>query len=684
MARAARDAGRLRNNATVAIVGGGPAGSFLAIHLLRLARERRRNLRVVIFERRRPSPDPEPSNLAGPYKGCPRCAGGISPRLNDALAELKIELPDDVLQSRVSLITVQGNWKPIYLKVPRDRQMLSVYRGSLPLGHGPRHASFDALLMDTAVGLGAELIGSRVSRVFYDGQHYPVLCYAAGGADKTLKADFAAFAGGVNERSIESAGRPSSAGLFRMLQPAYEPPRLRKALIAELAGPTDCFELAQGTLHYVESSAAGLQLDMCSIMPKTGYFTISLIGGSVDNAASHKDNLAIIQRFLATPRIRRVLPMEAPPQLRCICNPYIVVGMAKQPFGQRAAAVGDMATSRQYKDGILAAHDMARDLAAVIVDEGTGLASLAKGYGPTLARFRRDNRFASVIFFLYRWFFTSPLLSRIIYQTFASERKSQRRSRRGFAKIFWGISSGDEQYEQIARAMLRPATLWKIFKGGAYITLRNGLTELFFGLDWTGVGRFPTAVPAEQLPARRRQLLQGRRYEFECLYTIHIRASLAKARRLLAEFGEPSRPYLDPRWVSIRRTRGTPLQPGCTIRYRIVGGIFSFEVVQEESGDPNVIRYRVLGGFADGGLFVFLLEPEAASHCALTIYLAFDYARGSSPTGRLLFGAFRLLFPEFIHDVLWNHALCEFKQSAECRQETGSEPRPGQERQTLR
>ncbi|MDH4003107.1 MAG: hypothetical protein OEU52_17895, partial [Xanthomonadales bacterium] len=69
--------------------------------------------------------------------------------------------------------------------------------------------------------------------------------------------------------------------------------------------------------------------------------------------------------------------------------------------------------------------------------------------------------------------------------------------------------------------------------------------------------------------------------------------------------------------------------------------------------------------FADGGSFVFLLEPDSPTHCALTIYLAFDYARGVSPAQRLLWGAFRMMFPEFIHDVIWNHALCELKQAAE-------------------
>ena len=57
-------------------------------------------------------------------------------------------------------------------------------------------------------------------------------------------------------------------------------------------------------------------------------------------------------------------------QVRCICNPSLVVGAAKKPFGERVAAVGDMAVSRQYKDGILAAHNMAASVSEVIMNSG--------------------------------------------------------------------------------------------------------------------------------------------------------------------------------------------------------------------------------------------------------------------------------------------------------------------------
>lgn len=341
--------------------------------------------------------------------------------------------------------------------------------------------------------------------------------------------------------------------------------------------------------------------------------------------------------------------------------------MARRPWAHRAAVVGDMATSRQYKDGMLAAHDMARDLAAVVLREGVDTGSLAAGYASTLARFRRDNRYAALIFCMYRWFYTRRLWSRIIYQTLASERKRERPSQRRFERVFWAISSGDRSYEDIAWAMLRPATAWKIFRDGVCITARNRLVEGFFGVDWGDIGRFPTAVPLERLRARRMRLMAGRRSEFECTYTIGVRAGLEETRQLLAEFGEPSRPFLHPRWVTIARVGGEPLKPGWRIRYRILGGLVAFDIVQENAGNDHDIRFRVVGGFADAGTFVFSTEPAGREHCALSVFLAFDYRRGTTPPGRLLWALFRRLFPEFMHDVLWNHALCEIRQRLEDR-----------------
>lgn len=652
----------------MAIVGGGPAGSFLALHLLQQSSAHDRPIRIVLFEHLCRGRRGQSGAQSGPYDGCPRCAGGVSPRLSDALAELDLHVPDDVLQTRLRSISVQGRWKPVHFDVPHERNMLSVYRGTLPKGHGKSHAAFDAMLIDAATSRGAELIGGRVTRVFYDSRDHPVLCFDVAGTEHRLRADFVAFAGGVNDRSHPSARTNASTDLFRMIQPAYRPPRLRQALIVELSAPPQCTELKDACLYLLESSIQKLRLDMCSILPKQGYFTITLIGPDVDAAESKKDNLIIINKFLASAQTRQILPVDANLEIDCACNPHIVTGAAKMPFGHRAAVVGDMMTTRQYKDGMLAAHDMARALAEVVIKRGIDTKSLAAGYGPTLNRFRRDNRYAVLIFNLYRWFFQSPTWSRIIYQTFVTERKSRHKHRRSFERLFWSISSGDDDYKRIALAMLSPSTAWQILTDGMWITLRNWLTEQFFGLYWTNLGRFPVAQPIERLHEQRSRLVKGMKLEFECAYTIRIRATPEEVRRLLAELGESGRPFLNPRWVGIQRIAGDPLGPGCTIQYRIFGGAIAFRIVQDDSGDPNLIRYRVLGGFADGGFFQFLINPiPSTSYCTLTIHLAFDYKRGQAPVQRLLWLAFRWLFPEYIHEVLWNHALCQFKQAAEGR-----------------
>jgi hypothetical protein len=551
--------------------------------------------------------------------------------------------------------------------------MFSVYRGTLPYGQHPQHECFDAMMLGKAMEFGAQLIGSRVFRVSYNDRGGVDLGYLSNGMEAQLTADFVVFAGGVNEKHDKTGAMPTTMDLFQQLQPEYIPPRLRKALIFELQAPSVTGGAMEGELHFIESSSDQLRLEMCSILSKRGYITVTLVGKSIDESVTHEQNLKVIKNFLALPQTHRALPPHMHPTIRCICNPNLVVGTANRPFGQRIAAVGDMATSRQYKDGILSAHNMAESLARAIFDKGIDYKSLEAGYGPTIARFQRDNHYASVIFFFYRWFFTSPFLSRVIYQTFASEKKARPEKLRTFKKIFWAISSGDGDYGDIAWAMLRPSTLWLVLWGGVYVTLRNWLGERFFGLDWHGLGRVPTAVSRRELKAKRsvvlpdqtRSSIVGHLPEFECMYTVHIRAAPESALEQLAKFGEKDRPYLNPRWVKIRRTHGEPLCAGSVIQYTILGGLISFSIEQQPGTDPNLIVYRVSDGFAHDGAFVFEVDPLTTGYCDLTIYLAFDYARGDTFVSRVYCRLFKLLFPEFIHDVLWNHALCEIKHWAE-------------------
>jgi len=303
--------------------------------------------------------------------------------------------------------------------------MSAVFRGTLPFHRHLSGDCFDALIQNAAIEAGAELIGSRVFRAVYDISGRIDLSYMVNNMETILKADFAVFAGGVNDSPDRTHALPSSMQLFQQLQPAYVPPRLRKALIFELETQA-AHDMEEGSeLHYVECSAGKLRLDMCSMLSKRGYITVTLVGKSVDESDNHRQNLNVIKDFLGLPQIRRVLPTQMQLGVRCICNPSLVVGTSVMPFGERVAAVGDMAASRQYKDGILAAHNMAASLSETVISSGVDCRSVAAGYGPMIDSIQKDNRYAAIIFILYRWFFVNPLLSRIIYQAFVSEKNQK-------------------------------------------------------------------------------------------------------------------------------------------------------------------------------------------------------------------------------------------------------------------
>ncbi len=688
----------LPDPSTVVVVGGGPAGSFLAIRLLRRSRQSGRSLRVVILEKKSEVCFYQPVSFCS-WEGCNYCAGGISPRLADILHEEGIPLPEEIIESRAAEVVVHGDWKSVRLLVPEGRQMLSVFRGSRPRQRAGRYSNFDTFLLHTAMDEGAEVIAGEVTTARYSEAGRPVIGYRTAARskdlpDETVEADFMVFAGGVNRNpGMDVASDPLFAELQRMI-PGLRPPKVRRALISEMqadGGDPDALLAVDGEVHFVQYGSKDLHIEMSSLIPKQNWVTVVLLGKSVDRAKP-SEFLGIVQQFVELPHIRRLLPPGVRLRPGCSCHPNMTVGAAKKPFGTRVALTGDLAVSRLYKDGLYSAWTTSAALADCILERGIDRHTLRRWYAPVVKTFDRDNRYGKVIFLLSRWVFSHPALSRVLYQAVLTERKTTPRARWRLAPVLWQIASGDESYRRILRGMLHPASGWLILAGGLLVTMRNQATERLFGLDWRGIGRHQTGVSLENRAQKRQELFSVlglepavRAPEMERMYSIRIRAGEDAIFRQLGRFGDPDREYFRPRFISVRRTGGAPNQVGTTISYDVgpfcgrdacepSQGIFSFTVVLRQNVPGRYLFYRILDGFGRGGIFAFDVDRVKPGVNLLTIYVGFNFYRGKGLLGRAGWWLFRTLFPSFAHDVLWNHSLCKIRYLAEADDHPSFDP----------
>jgi flavin-dependent dehydrogenase len=160
----------LRSGDTAVVIGGGPAGAFFAIHLLREAKSLDQRIDVVIVEKRGPA---QPTADRWNCRGCTFCAGGISPRLHDIFEQHGLAVPKDVIQEEIDAVWIQGEWKNFRLRVPAGMRMYTVFRGSLPARRNGAAGGFDAFLLAKAVKEGARLICGDVRAIDYTASGRP-------------------------------------------------------------------------------------------------------------------------------------------------------------------------------------------------------------------------------------------------------------------------------------------------------------------------------------------------------------------------------------------------------------------------------------------------------------------------------------------------------------------------------
>ena len=407
-------------------MGGGPAGSFAALHLLNLSKIHNLHLEVRIFE-------PRDFSRPGP-SGCNRCAGVLSSRLWGNLSELGLSIPEEILQAELKTYSIHLNGESIHLERPDPtRRIVSVYRGGGPrMIEGAPEASFDNFLLQQAVSRGAIHIPHRVREVSWEG--FPVVHTRL----ESYPADFLILAIGINSK-------PPLAKSYGYLQPKTEVMAQDEVLRPE----NWVSDEVNAYFHRPKGLSFG------AIIPKGRFLNISLLGKGFTRDS--------VDEFITAQNLTDALQYN-PSSSLCGCNPRIAVGAARHYYGDRWVAVGDAAVTRLYKDGIGSAFQTTKNAISTAVLEGISAHAFRKHYAPICRSIARDNSYGLLLFRLWNFVLNSPGLLNAWKTTIHQEMSLPVKDRRHM-RVLWGMLTGDEPYRQLFIEGIHPISLLHIGYG---------------------------------------------------------------------------------------------------------------------------------------------------------------------------------------------------------------------------
>ena len=425
---------QLVDGSKVAVIGGGPAGSFVSYFLLEMAERSGLELDVEIFE-------PRDFSCVAP-KGCNMCGGIISETLVQNLAAEGINLPSTIVQRGIESYILHMDVGSVRIETPvQEKRIGSVYRGAGPRDlKNSKWGSFDNHIEQLTVAKGARVTRERVVDVSLGGGRPEIAI--KGGQPKPY--DLLVVAVGVNSAVLK---------LFTENGQGYKRPETTKTFITEYYLGEETIEKTLGdSMHVFLLNIP--RLEFAAIIPKGDYASVCLLGESIDKE--------LVKAFLDSPQVKACMPDDWSSDPRsCQCSPKISLGAANRPFADRLVFVGDCGVTRLYKDGIGAAYRTAKACATTAVFEGISEAAFRRHYWPVCRSISNDNSIGKLSFAVTRqiqkWRFARRALLRM---TEKEQGKAGRR--RDMSQVLWDMFTGSAPYQDIVTLAMHPRFLARL------------------------------------------------------------------------------------------------------------------------------------------------------------------------------------------------------------------------------
>ena len=420
----------LKNGSKIAIIGGGPGGSFFAHFASAYAKEAGLDVSVKIYDRK--------SFCQRGPRGCNMCAGVISENLFNSMEEEGISIANFCVQRKIEGYCFQTQDESVVLHHPvvgHKPKIVTVFRGNGPLqSEHEGNISFDDYLLNHVKKQGVEITFEIVKDFkLPDRDGDPVKVISGDGNSKSeFEADLVVGAFGVNTGMMEKVANMGFG---------YKPPKTVRTCQCEIMLSQEHIEKTFGNNIFV-FALGKCELKFASITPKADYVTVNLVG----RKDLTRNNLI---DFLKHPAVKKLMPEKWEiPNNFCMCISKIPITYANHPFADRVVVLGDASISRSYKSGIESAFNMAKISAYTAFKNGVSATSFMNGYfKPAKRLLARDNFYGIMMLKINDYISSNRQLANRQVKLVKSADDTKTASL--INEILWNMLTGNVPYKEI-------------------------------------------------------------------------------------------------------------------------------------------------------------------------------------------------------------------------------------------